>query len=635
MKSGCENKPGGTADAEIQHSSQRWGGCFLFTAQRKTFQEERGMKIIYNNGTVAECPAEDELQVIRHSAAHILAQAVKNLYPHAHFAYGPATEKGFHYDIDLGDTKLSEEDLPAIEKEMQAIVKKNLPIKPFSLSRDEAIKLMEERGETYKVEHIGDLSEDTVLTFYQQGDYIDMCVGPHLCYTKALKAFKLMTLSGAYWKNDKNNKMLTRINGIAFRNNDELQDYLKLLEEAEKRDHRKIGKEMGLFMFADEGPGFPFFLPKGMLVKNALIDYWRDIHYAADYVEVSTPMMMNRHLWETSGHWDHYKDNMYATKIDEEDYCIKPMNCPGGVMVYRNQPHSYRELPIRCGELGLVHRHELKGALHGLFRVRCFTQDDAHIFMTREQIPDEIAGVVSLINQVYTKFGFEYFVELSTRPEDSMGSDEDWEDATNGLKAALEKLNMPYIVNEGDGAFYGPKIDFHLTDCLGRTWQCGTIQLDMNLPERFDLTYTGADDKPHRPIMIHRAPFGSMERFVAVLLEHTAGKFPLWLSPDQVAVLPISEKYNDYAEKVTDFLNRNDVRAQIDNRNEKIGRKIRDNELKRIPYLLIVGEKEQADGLVSVRVQGEGDKGQMTMEAFRDLILEKVKEETAGNDKIQ
>jgi len=584
------------------------------------------MKIIYNNGTVAECPAEDELQVIRHSAAHILAQAVKNLYPHAHFAYGPATEKGFHYDIDLGDTKLSEEDLPAIEKEMQAIVKKNLPIKPFALSRDEAIKLMEERGETYKVEHIGDLSEDTVLTFYQQGDYIDMCVGPHLCYTKALKAFKLMTLSGAYWKNDKNNKMLTRINGIAFRNNDELQDYLKLLEEAEKRDHRKIGKEMGLFMFADEGPGFPFFLPKGMLVKNALIDYWRDIHYAADYVEVSTPMMMNRHLWETSGHWDHYKDNMYATKIDEEDFCIKPMNCPGGVMVYRNQPHSYRELPIRCGAQGLVNRHELKGALHGLFRVRCFTQDDAHIFMTREQIPDEIAGVVSLINQVYTKFGFEYFVELSTRPEDSMGSDEDWEDATNGLKAALEKLNMPYIVNEGDGAFYGPKIDFHLRDCLGRTWQCGTIQLDFQMPQNFELEYVAEDGSKKRPIMIHRVVYGSIERFIGIITEHFAGKFPTWLAPTQVKVLPVSDKSMAYAEKVYEALRGAKVRAELDDRNEKIGYKIRyARQVDRVPYMLIIGEKEVQDGTISVRDRDTDQTTVMTMDEFLAKLSGEIK----------
>lgn len=585
------------------------------------------MKVIYNNGTVSECPQEDELHVIRHSAAHILAQAVKHLYPQAHFAYGPATEKGFHYDMDLGDVKLSDEDLPLIEKEMQSIVKQNLPIKPFTLSREEAIQLMQERGEIYKVEHIGDLAEDAVLSFYQQGDYIDMCVGPHLCYTKALKAFKLTGLSGAYWKNDSNNKMLTRISGIAFRNQDELAEYQRMIEEAEKRDHRKIGKEMGLFMFAEEAPGFPFFLPKGMQLKNSLIDYWRDIHYDAGYVEVSTPMMMNRHLWETSGHWDHYKDNMYATKIDEEDFCIKPMNCPGGVMVYANQPHSYRELPIRCGELGLVHRHELKGALHGLFRVRCFTQDDAHIFMTREQIPDEIAGVVKLINQVYSKFGFDYFVELSTRPENSMGSDEDWEDATNGLKTALERMNMPYIVNEGDGAFYGPKIDFHLRDCLGRTWQCGTIQLDFQLPQNFHLEYVAEDGSKKQPIMIHRVVYGSIERFIGILTEHFAGKFPTWLAPVQVKVLPVSDKSMDYATKVYEALREHKIRCELDDRNEKIGYKIRyARQVDRVPYMLILGAKEVEDGTISVRDRATDQTETYTLEAFIEKLNKEIKD---------
>ena len=583
------------------------------------------MKIIYKDGTVAECPQDEELHVLRHSAAHILAQAVKNLYPHAHFAYGPATEKGFYYDVDLGETKLSDEDLPKIEAEMQKIVKQNLPIKPFVLPRDEAIKLMQERGEIYKVEHIGDLDEGEILSFYQQGDYIDMCVGPHLCYTKALKAFKLTALSGAYWKNDKNNKMLTRINGIAFRNQDELKDYLKLMEEAEKRDHRKIGKEMGLFMFSEEGPGFPFFLPKGMLLKNALIDYWRDIHYEAGYVEVQTPMMMNRRLWETSGHWDHYKDNMYATKIDDEDFCIKPMNCPGGVLVYKNQPHSYRDLPLRCGELGLVHRHELKGALHGLFRVRCFTQDDAHIFMTPEQIPDEIAGVVKLINQVYTKFGFEYFVELSTRPEDSMGSDEDWEAATNGLKTALERLNMPYILNEGDGAFYGPKIDFHLRDCLGRTWQCGTIQLDFQMPLNFGLEYVAEDGSRKRPIMIHRVCYGSIERFIGIITEHFAGKFPLWLAPLQVKVLPVSDKSMDYAKTVYEQLRGAKIRTELDTRNEKIGYKIREaRQVDRVPYMLIIGEKEVESGTVSVRDRDTDQTTTMTMDELIAMLGKKI-----------
>ena len=585
------------------------------------------MKVIYNDGHVAECPEDEELHVIRHTAAHVLAQAVKRLYPDAHFAYGPATEKGFYYDVDLGDKKLSDEDLPAIEVEMAKIVKENLPIKPFVLSREEAVKLMEERGEKYKVEHIGDLPEDAVLSFYQQGEYIDMCVGPHLTYTKALKAFKLTQLSGAYWKNDKNNVMLTRIGGTAFRTHEELEEYNKLMEEAARRDHRRIGKEMNLFMLCDEGPGFPFFLPKGMALKNALIDYWREIHYKANYVEVSTPLIMNRHLWETSGHWDHYKDNMYATKIDGEDYCIKPMNCPGGVMVYRSQPHSYRELPLRVGELGLVHRHELKGALHGLFRVRCFTQDDAHIFMRPDQITDEIIGVVGLINQVYSKFGFDYFVELSTRPENSMGSDEDWEAATNGLIKALEKLNMPYIVNEGDGAFYGPKIDFHLRDSLGRTWQCGTIQLDFQMPLNFGLEYIAEDGSRQRPIMIHRVCFGSIERFIGILTEHFAGKFPTWLAPTQVKVLPVSDKSMDYAKEVYEALRGKMIRCELDTRNEKIGYKIREaRQVDRVPYMLIIGAKEVETNTVSVRDRDTDQTVTMKLDEFLDKLCKEIKE---------
>ena len=585
------------------------------------------MKVIYNDGHVAECPEDEELHVIRHTAAHVLAQAVKRLYPDAHFAYGPATEKGFYYDVDLGDKKLSDEDLPAIEAEMAKIAKENLPIKPFVLSREEAVKLMEERGEKYKVEHIGDLPEDAVLSFYQQGEYIDMCVGPHLTYTKALKAFKLTQLSGAYWKNDKNNIMLTRIGGTAFRTREELEEYNKLMEEAARRDHRRIGKEMNLFMLCDEGPGFPFFLPKGMALKNALIDYWREIHYKANYVEVSTPLIMNRHLWETSGHWDHYKDNMYATKIDGEDYCIKPMNCPGGVMVYRSQPHSYRELPLRVGELGLVHRHELKGALHGLFRVRCFTQDDAHIFMRPDQITDEIIGVVGLINQVYSKFGFDYFVELSTRPENSMGSDEDWEAATNGLIKALEKLNMPYIVNEGDGAFYGPKIDFHLRDSLGRTWQCGTIQLDFQMPLNFGLEYIAEDGSRQRPIMIHRVCFGSIERFIGILTEHFAGKFPTWLAPTQVKVLPVSDKSMDYAKEVYEALRGKMIRCELDTRNEKIGYKIREaRQVDRVPYMLIIGAKEVETNTVSVRDRDTDQTVTMKLDEFLDKLCKEIKE---------
>lgn len=585
------------------------------------------MKVIYPNGKVEECAAEDELHIIRHTAAHIMAQAIKHIWPHADFAYGPANEKGFYYDVDLGDTKLTDEDLAAIENEMKKIVKENLPIKPFILPRKEAIELMEKRGEKYKVEHIGDLAEDVQISFYEQGDYIDMCVGPHLCYTKALKAFKITGQSGAYWKNDSNNKMLTRIKGIAFRNQTELDDYLKLMEEAEKRDHRRIGKEMGLFMLCDEAPGFPFFLPKGMALKNALIDYWREIHTRENYVEVSTPLIMNRHLWETSGHWDHYKDNMYSTTIDDETYCVKPMNCPGGVMVYRSQPHSYRDLPMRVGELGLVHRHELKGALHGLFRVRCFTQDDAHIFMRREQITDEIIGVVHLINEVYEKFGFKYFVELSTRPENSMGSDEDWEAATNGLKTALEQLGLPYIINEGDGAFYGPKIDFHLEDSIGRTWQCGTIQLDFQMPINFELEYTDEKGEKQRPIMVHRVCFGSIERFIGVLTEHFAGKFPVWLAPTQAKVLLVSEKCAEYGNKVYEALRAAKVRVELDDRNEKIGYKLREAQVvDRVPYMVVIGQKEAEEGTVSVRNRDTTETTTMPLDEFIAKITGEIRD---------
>ncbi len=585
------------------------------------------MKIIYSDGTVAECPKDEEQRVIRHTAAHVMAQAISRLYPHADFGYGPATEKGFYYDVDLGDTKLTDEDLVAIENEMRKIVKENLPIKPFILDREKAVELMTQRGEKYKVEHIGDLAEDAVISFYQQGDYIDMCTGPHLCYTKALKAFKITQQSGAYWKNDKDNKMLTRIGGIAFSTQEELDEYLRLLEEAERRDHRKIGKEMNLFMLCDEGPGFPFFLPRGMALKNALIDYWREIHTRSGYVEVSTPLIMNRRLWETSGHWDHYKDNMYATKIDDEDFCIKPMNCPGGVMVYASQPHSYKELPLRVGELGLVHRHELKGALHGLFRVRCFTQDDAHIFMRRDQISDEIVGVVNLINEVYSKFGFEYFVELSTRPEDSMGSDADWEAATEGLKSALEKLNMPYTINEGDGAFYGPKIDFHLRDTLGRTWQCGTIQLDFQMPINFNLEYVDEKGEKQQPIMIHRVCYGSIERFIGILTEHFAGKFPVWLAPLQVKVLTLPGIDEEYANKVYSAIKGDKVRCEIDLRNEKIGYKIREaRQVDRVPYMVIIGKNEVETNTISVRYLATDETVNMTLDEFRAMLNKQITE---------
>ncbi|MCC6108726.1 MAG: threonine--tRNA ligase [Denitrobacterium sp.] len=560
------------------------------------------MKILYNDGHVDVCPEEEEEHVLRHSAAHIMAQAVSRLYPEADFGYGPATENGFYYDIDFGDTKISEDDLPAIEDEMKKIVKENLKFSVFELPREEAIKLMQERGEAYKVEHIGDLPEDARITFYQQGDYIDMCVGPHICYTKALKAFKLTAVSGAYWKNDANNKMLTRINGVAFRTKEEMAEHFRMLEEAEKRDHRKIGKEMELFMMDDTGPGFPFWLPNGMRLKNALMQYWMEMQDAYGYEQVDTPIILSRKLWETSGHWDHYKANMYTTSIDDEDYAIKPMNCPGACLIYKSKPRSYRDLPLKLAEAGKDHRHELKGALHGLFRVRAFTQDDAHLFIRPDQITEQVTDTAHLITAYYHQFGFPYKVELSTRPEDSMGSDEDWERAEAGLAAALESMGVDYTINEGDGAFYGPKIDFHLQDCLGRTWQCGTIQLDFQLPHNFQLEYTDADGSKKQPIMIHRAGFGSFERFIGMLTEQYAGKFPTWLSPCQVKVLPVSEKHRDYSQAVAQKLRDAGVRVKVDMRDEKIGYKIREaRSIDRVPYMLILGEQEEEAGNISVR----------------------------------
>ena len=583
------------------------------------------MKIIYKDGVVAECPEEEKLHVIRHTAAHIMAQAIQRLYPEADFGYGPATDNGFYYDVDLGDRKIADEDLAAIEAEMKKIVKENLPIKPFILPRAQAKALMEERHAKYKLEHIDDLPEDAEISFFQQGDYIDMCIGPHLTYTKALKAFKLTQSSGAYWKGDKDNKMLTRINGIAFATQEELDAHLKLMEEAARRDHRKIGKEMKLFMMRDEATGFPFFLPNGMILKNTLIEYWRELHRKNGYVEISTPLIMNRKLWETSGHWDHYKNNMYSTMIDDEINCVKPMNCPGGVLVYASEPHSYRELPIRAGELGIVHRHELRGALHGLMRVRCFTQDDAHIFMRPDQIQDEIMGVVHLINEVYTKFGFTYFIELSTRPEDSMGSDEDWEAATNGLKGALEKLGLDYTINEGDGAFYGPKIDFHLKDSIGRTWQCGTIQLDFQMPLNFNLEYTAENGQKERPIMIHRVCFGSIERFIGILTEHYAGKFPTWLAPEQVRVMSVSDKSADYAKQVYEKLFAEGIRVTLDDRSDKIGYKIREaRQVMRVPYMLVIGAKEAEEGTVSVRNRDTDQTTVMTVDELTAMLKEEI-----------
>ncbi|MBR3318228.1 MAG: threonine--tRNA ligase [Atopobiaceae bacterium] len=561
------------------------------------------MKVLYNDGHVDEVASEEELHVIRHSAAHILAQAIKRLYPEADFAYGPATDNGFYYDVDLPEgTKISEDDFAAIEAEMKKICKENLKFETYELPREEAIAHMQERGEKYKVEHIGDLDEDARITFYKQGEYVDMCVGPHLMYTKALKAFKLTGVSGAYWKNDAKNKMLTRINGVAFASKADLAEYERLLEEAKKRDHRRIGQEMELFMFADEGPGFPFWLPNGMRLKNALMDYWHEMQDAYNYDEVQTPIILSRTLWETSGHWDHYKANMYTTLIDEEDYAVKPMNCPGACLIYKSRPRSYRDLPLKLAEAGLDHRHEMRGALHGLFRVRSFTQDDAHLFITPDQITEQVTDTAHLITAYYEQFGFPYHIELSTRPADSMGSDEDWERAEQGLRDALESMGVDFIVNEGDGAFYGPKIDFHLKDCLGRTWQCGTIQLDFQLPQNFELEYTGADGEKHRPIMVHRAGFGSFERFIGMLTEQYAGKFPTWLSPCQVKVLPVSQKTRDYANEVGAALRAAGIRVKVDERDEKIGYKIREaRAVDRVPYMLILGEKEKEAGNISVR----------------------------------
>ena len=560
----------------------------------------------------------------RHTTSHIMAQAIKRLFPEVKLAIGPSIEDGFYYDID-SDEPITAEDLPKIEAEMKKIVKENLAITRFTKPRAEAIEFFKEKNEPYKVELIEDLPEDSEISFYQQGEFVDLCAGPHLMTTKPVKAFKLTSLAGAYWRGSEKNKMLTRIYGTSYTKKADLEEYITRMEEAKKRDHRKLGKELGLFMMKEEGPGFPFFLPKGMVLKNTLLDYWREIHNKAGYVEISTPIMLSRHLWETSGHWDHYKENMYTTVIDETDFAIKPMNCQGGILVYKSEPRSYRDLPLRMGELGLVHRHEKSGQLHGLMRVRCFTQDDAHIFMTPEQIRDEIKGVARLIDSVYQLFGFKYHVELSTRPEDSMGSDEDWEIATEGLRGALDDLGLDYVVNEGDGAFYGPKIDFHLEDSIGRTWQCGTIQLDFQLPLRFECEYIGADGEKHRPIMIHRVAFGSIERFIGILIEHFAGAFPTWLAPVQVKVLPISEKYMDYANKVMNDLKDAGIRTEIDDRAEKIGYKIREARLQKIPYMLVVGAKEEEEGKVSVRSRFMGDEGAKDLKEFIDSVKEEIK----------
>lgn len=564
-------------------------------------------------------------KVLRHTASHVLAQAVKKILPEAKLAIGPAIENGFYYDFDV-EKPFTPEILKQLEKEMNRIIKQNLRLERFELPREEALKLMEEKAEPYKVELIHDLPEGETISFYKQGDFVDLCAGPHLPSTGKVKAFKLQSVAGAYWRGSEKNKMLQRIYGTAFFEKAEMEEYLARLEEAKKRDHRKLGRELDLFAIMDEGPGFPFFFPKGMVLRNTLEDYWRQIHARHGYEEIKTPIMLSRTLWETSGHWDHYKENMYTTKIDDMDFAIKPMNCPGGILVYKRKPWSYRDLPCRSGELGLVHRHELSGALHGLMRVRCFTQDDAHIFMTPDQIRDEIKGVYQLIDEVYSVFGFKYHVELSTRPENSIGTDEMWELATQGLQGALDDLKVPYIINEGDGAFYGPKIDFHLEDSIGRTWQCGTIQLDMNLPERFDLTYVGPDGQKHRPVMIHRVVFGSIERFIGILIEHFAGAFPLWLSPEQVRIMTITDRADEAALSLKEQLENAGLRVETDLRNEKIGFKIREAQMQKVPYMLILGDKEVESGVASVRSRKEGDLGAMSPEALIEKLTKEVAE---------
>ena len=568
------------------------------------------------------------LAVLRHSTAHLMAQAISRIWGKAKFAIGPSVANGFYYDVDFEGDVIAPEDLEKIEAEMTKIVKEDLPIVREEMSRTDAIEFFRSRGDGYKVEILSELDADTV-SLYRQGEYVDLCRGPHMTSTGKLKVFKLTSIAGAYWRGDTKNKMLTRIYGTAFEKKAELDEYLLRLEEAKKRDHRKLGRELDLFDIFDEGPGFPFFFPKGMVLRNALEDFWRQEHTRAGYQEVKTPMILNQELWHRSGHWDHYKDNMYVVKIDDADYAIKPMNCPGGMLVYKRKPHSYRDLPERIAELGLVHRHELSGALHGLMRVRCFTQDDAHIFMTPEQIESEIEGVVRLIDRFYKVFGFKYKLELSTRPEDSMGTDEQWEAATNALKRALEVLGKEYEVNEGDGAFYGPKIDFHLEDSLGRTWQCGTIQLDFQMPERFDLTYVGQDGEKHRPVMIHRVVFGSIERFIAILTEHYAGAFPLWLAPVQVMIVPISENQAEYAHEVCDKLVSLGIRAEVDDRNEKMGYRIREAQLQKIPYMLVLGEKEKEIGSVAVRNRKKGDLGVMSFEQLADKLQREIAEKSS------
>ena len=584
------------------------------------------MKVLLKDGQIMEGSFEQKevQEAFWHTSAHILAQAVKRLYPNVKCGIGPAIENGFYYDFDF-DFPFSEEHLAAVEEEMQKIVKESLSLQVTEMSREDAISYMEKIQEPYKLEMIQGLPEGEKISFYRQGDYVEFCAGPHISNTCQVKAIKLLSVAGAYWRGDEKNPVLTRIYGISFPKASQLAQHLEMLEEAKKRDHRKLGKELGLFAIMEEGPGLPFFLPKGLILKNLLIDYWRKIHDREGYVEISTPIMLNKHLWETSGHWDNYRENMYTTVVDEEEFAIKPMSCPGGMLVYKSQPHSYRDLPMRVGELGIVHRNEKSGTLHGLMRARCFQQDDAHIFMTKEQVIPEIVNVARLIDEVYSKFGFEYSVELSTRPENSIGSDEDWELATEALAKAMESINVPYVVNEGDGAFYGPKLDFHLRDSIGRTWQCGTIQLDFQLPQRFEAEYIGADGEKHRPIMIHRVLFGSIERFIGILIEHFAGKFPAWLAPVQVKLLPVSDKYFEYGKQVMQQLKEKGIRVEMDMRSEKLGYKIREARMDKVPFMIILGEKEQVNGTISVRMRdAEEDKqdlGEMKVDELLEILV--------------
>ena len=579
------------------------------------------MKALYADGSVRE--TDDELPVIRHTASHVMAQAVQRLWPGTKLAIGPAIDDGYYYDFDK-EGGFTPEDLEKIEAEMKKIIKENLKLETYTLPRDEAIEFLRSKGEDYKVQLVEDLPADAPISFYKQGEFTDLCAGPHALYTKAVKAFKLLSLAGAYWRGDEHNKMLSRIYGTAFQSKEELEKYLNMLEEAKKRDHRKLGKELGLFAIMEEGPGFPFFLPKGMVLRNTLLDYWHEVHKRYGYVEISTPIILNRDLWLRSGHWDHYKDNMYTTVIDGEDYAIKPMNCPGGMLVYKTEPHSYRELPLRMAELGLVHRHELSGALHGLFRVRCFTQDDAHIFMTWDQMEQEIQNVVRLFDEVYSTFGLSYQIEVSTMPEDHIGEKETWDMATDTLKRAIEHMGKTYVINEGDGAFYGPKLDFHLADSIGRTWQCGTIQLDMQLPERFELEYTGADGEKHRPVMIHRVVLGSIERFIGVITEHFAGAFPTWLAPEQVRVMPMTDRNIPCAKEVMQQLTDKGFRVTMDERNEKIGYKIREAQVHKVPYMIVIGDKDEEKGVISVRTRKTGETTAMETGEFIEKLAYEV-----------